>query len=250
MQDAIYHIHQPCQAAFLRKSDLKCTGYITITVSYDHLKKLYPLITFDAYDLYITLLSIYFQNSNEKFKISAKELMYRAAFTRPATYNNARNKLLTYDLIKIFTGKVHNSINTFKPRTLSPSCFFIPHSIYFWLNDSVRKKEIPRAGKLAYIYLYQQFVINNYCEFFEVKNTDVADYLYQPRKTYFCMINKLKKIGFVEFSELKNQRALRKFKLLIPHKISLPVRKNAPRPVLSIVESQGRLAQIISKISS
>jgi len=249
MHEAIYHNQPPSQAAFLRKQDLKSTGYLTIPVSYDYLKNTYSSLTIDAYDLYITLLQAYSSNSNEKFKISAKELMYKAAFTRSHTYHNAKNQLLTYDLVEISTGRMHNSVNTFKPKRLTTSCFLIPHSVYFWLNNWVRDKKIPRAGKLAFIFLYQQFVLQNYPEYVDFKNTLVQSYLGQSRMTYFRLLQKLKSEGLLGFSEITNQHQMRQSKLFLPKDLPLPPRANAPRPVLPFEDSQVRLRKIMNEIS-
>jgi len=249
MQEAIYHNQPSSQAAFLRKEDLKSTGYLTIPVPYGLLKNNYPSLTIDAYDLYITLLQAYLMNSDEKFKMSAKELIYKAAFTRAHTYHNAKNQLLTYDLIEVYTGRLHNSINTFKPKTLATSCFFIPYTVYFWLNNWVREKKIPRAGKVAFIFLYQQFVLQNYAEYISIKNPDVMVYLHLHRKTYFRLLQKLKTRGLVEFSEVKNQHQIRQFKILLPKDLPLPIRESAPRPVLAVEASQARLREIMNKIA-
>jgi len=247
MQTAIYHIQAPSQAAFLIKEDLKASSYLTLPVSYDLLRDCYPTLTIDAYDLYITLLHAYSGNSNEKFKMSVNEIMYKGAFTRTHTYHNAKNILLTHDLVKVFTGKVHNSINTFKPRLLDGSCFFVPHAIYYWLNNLVREKTLPRAGKLAFIFLYQQFVLQNYPEYVDFKNLWVQSYLGQSRMTCFRTLQKLQGEGLVEFSEVKNQHQLRQFKLFVPEGLHLPLRVGAPRPVLAPEDSLARLHQIMKK---
>ena len=248
MQEAIYHIQPASQAAFLRKADLKVASYLTVPVRYDVLRDKCPSITIDAYDLYITLLHVYSSNSNEKFEMSVNEIMYKAVFFRPNTYHNAKNKLLTYDLIKIFSGKVRNSINAFKPKLLPPSCFFVPHAIFYLLNNLVRAKVIPRAGKLAFIFLYQQFVLQNYPEYVEFNNSSVQTYLNQSTKTYFRLLQKLKSEGLVEFSEIKNQHQLRQFKLFLPRHLPLPSRARAPRSILAPQDSQARLRQIMSKM--
>jgi len=247
MQEAIYHIQPPSQAAFLIKENLKATSYLTIAVSYDLLRESYPSLTIDAYDLYIVLLHAYSSNSNEKFKISAKELMYKAAFSRPNTYHKAKNELLTHDLVKVFAGKVHNSINTFKPKVIDGSCFFMPHAIYYWLNNLVRGKTLLRAGKLAFIFLYQQFILHNYPEYVDFKNMWIQSYLGQSRMTCFRTLQKLQSEGLVEFSEVKNQHQLRQVKLFVPAGLHLPLRAGAPRPILAPEDSLARLHQIMKK---
>ena len=249
MQEAIYHNQPPSQAAFLIKANLKAASYLTLSVPYDFLRVKYPSLPIDAYDLYITLLHVYSRNSNEKFKMSAKEIMYKAAFCRPNTYHNAKNQLLTHDLVEVFAGKVHNSINTFKPKIIAGSCFFVPHAIYYWLNNLVREKTISRAGKLAFIFLYQQFVLQNYPEYVAFKNLWVQSYLGQPRKTCFRTLQKLQSEGLVGFSEVKNQHQLRQFKLFVPEGLPLRLRIGAPRPVLSPEDSLARLHQIMKKAS-
>lgn len=247
MQDEYYHQQDPCQEAFSRKDELISSAYYKIPISYEEIRLKGYLISPNAYDLYLTLRFLFEESLHEKFAITAQNLCWKTGLTK-TIYKEAKNELLTCRLLKLDERRGYDTACVFEPYVLAGTRGYIPQDIFSWLTKCLIAKRISRRGKLAYVHLYQLFVMQQYPKLIESYRSDMAHRLNLSSRQITALIHRLVAQNFIQASSVKNQEQRTYFKLLIPNKISLLRRVGAPLPLAKLTEHNRRMTELMAKI--
>ena len=250
MQKEYYTNFCGCQDAYTQKNLLKTTGYRAVPVSYLELRLEGYTLSLAAYDLYIQLYSMYIQVNRKKFPAYSRSLMFLCNFRRAHAYHAAKNELIEQKLITLTHARAHNTAAIFKVKVKITGAYIVPHAIWHWLSYSMRQKTIKRAARALYLTLYNQFVIQQYSKDVLYSNSSCAVDINVTERTLRNLITSLVKAQYLDVESSKNQYQLSKYRIKLPENIDLPCRDGTPRPVLSLVDSHGRLKEIIKRLQS
>jgi len=215
--NALYNTKIPSQAAYENKDKISCCAYLTLNTSYRGLKLGSGIRTISAYDLYIELLCLFHKHKKQAFDISAKELMYRASFSRPNTFHEAKNILVTAKAVE-YKNHGYTSANTYthvKHFNADRLCK-IPWPIWNWLGSLVLKKIITRHERHMYIQLYNRWEITGREKTILFSMHHMAGEFFKSPSRYRASLTKLQILGLLEYASSSNQKNLSEAMVHIP----------------------------------